>query len=105
MHRTQHATICKSGVIQREVLSREQRVKLDNVDDRNFYEFPRFVKHVDESFISTVTSLYRCSSQHTEFCTVLLFQPEYRSGHSEIYLFSLPKKNIFWIKLPKKYFI
>ena len=31
--------------------------------------------------------------------TVLPFQPNYRLGHPENYLFSLSKKNIFWIKV------
>lgn len=36
-----------------------QRNKLDESDDLLFYESPRFVTHVDESFIQQLTELYR----------------------------------------------
>eukprot|EP00793_Prasinoderma_coloniale_P005348 PRCOL_00004756-RA len=36
----------------------EQRTKLDGGSDRDFYAFPRFVKHVDDAFLSRVTQLY-----------------------------------------------
>lgn len=36
-----------------------QRTKLDESDDGLFYSFPRFVTHVDESFIQQLTDLYR----------------------------------------------
>ncbi|MEB3357574.1 MAG: class I SAM-dependent methyltransferase [Synechococcales bacterium] len=36
-----------------------QRRKLDESDDALFYDFPRFVTHVDESFIQQLTDLYR----------------------------------------------
>lgn len=48
-----------SGSINREVLTPSQRTKLDPQDDRNFYEYPRLVKHVDASFLGQVTELYR----------------------------------------------
>lgn len=35
------------------------RSKLDKASDRQFYSFPRFVKHVDEGFLAQVTQLYR----------------------------------------------
>ena len=36
-----------------------QRTKLDDGADEAFYEFPRFVTHVDEGFIQQLTDLYR----------------------------------------------
>lgn len=36
-----------------------QRTKLDETDDSEFYNFPRFVTHVDDSFIQQLTDLYR----------------------------------------------
>ena len=41
------------------VLRPEQRIKLDDSDDTQFYAFPRFVTHVDEGFIQQLTDLYR----------------------------------------------
>lgn len=41
------------------LLPSKQRSKLDNTDDTEFYSFPRFVTHVDESFIDQLTNLYR----------------------------------------------
>lgn len=41
------------------LLRPEQRTKLDETDDRDFYNFPRFVTHVDEKFIDRLTDLYR----------------------------------------------
>ncbi len=41
------------------VLDPQQRQKLDPSDDRLFYDFPRFVTHVDEGFIQKLTQLYR----------------------------------------------
>ncbi|WP_254173011.1 methyltransferase domain-containing protein [Planktothrix pseudagardhii] len=41
------------------LLQRHQRIKLDETDDSLFYSFPRFVTHVDESFIDQLTTLYR----------------------------------------------
>ncbi|GAB1541764.1 methyltransferase domain-containing protein [Scytonema sp. NUACC21] len=40
-------------------LKPEQRNKLDPTDDKLFYEYPRFVTHVDEGFIQQLTDLYR----------------------------------------------
>ncbi len=37
----------------------DQRTKLDNTDDRQFYAYPRLVTHVDEGFIGQLTELYR----------------------------------------------
>ncbi|ARV60669.1 SAM-dependent methyltransferase [Nostocales cyanobacterium HT-58-2] len=37
----------------------EQRNKLDDTNDKLFYEYPRFVTHVDEGFIQQLTDLYR----------------------------------------------
>ncbi|MDJ0737461.1 MAG: class I SAM-dependent methyltransferase [Nostocaceae cyanobacterium] len=36
-----------------------QRTKLDDTDDKQFYAYPRFVTHVDEGFIQQLTDLYR----------------------------------------------
>ena len=41
------------------LLRPEQRIKLDDTDDRLFYSYPRFVTHVDEGFIDQLTQLYR----------------------------------------------
>lgn len=41
------------------LLQPTQRTKLDESDDRLFYDAPRFVTHVDESFIQQLTDLYR----------------------------------------------
>lgn len=48
-----------AGEVVREVLSSPERAKLDPGPDREFYAFPRLVKHVDEGFTSQVTELYR----------------------------------------------
>ncbi|NMG57633.1 class I SAM-dependent methyltransferase [Geitlerinema sp. P-1104] len=41
------------------ILKDRDRSKLDSSDDARFYEMPRFVTHVDESFIDQLTQLYR----------------------------------------------
>jgi SAM-dependent methyltransferase len=41
------------------LLHPEQRQKLDDTNDKLFYNFPRFVTHVDEGFIQQLTELYR----------------------------------------------
>jgi hypothetical protein len=41
------------------LLRPNQRTKLDDTDDKLFYEYPRFVTHVDEGFIQNLTNLYR----------------------------------------------
>lgn len=41
------------------LLHPNQRQKLDDTDDTLFYNFPRFVTHVDEGFIQQLTQLYR----------------------------------------------
>lgn len=48
-----------AGEIKRLVLSPEGRTKLNPSSDRDFYSFPRFVTHVDDGFIGTLTELYR----------------------------------------------
>uniref|UniRef100_A0A1J3HBN3 Methyltransferase-like protein 7B n=1 Tax=Noccaea caerulescens TaxID=107243 RepID=A0A1J3HBN3_NOCCA len=48
-----------AGKIQRLVLNNEGRTKLNVDPDREFYSYPRFVNHVDDSFISSLTDLYR----------------------------------------------
>lgn len=41
------------------LLKPEQRAKLDPSSDTSFYDYPRFVTHVDEGFIAQLTNLYR----------------------------------------------
>ena len=41
------------------MLRPEQRTKLDDTNDLNFYDYPRLVTHVDEGFIDRLTNLYR----------------------------------------------
>jgi SAM-dependent methyltransferase len=41
------------------LLNPTQRQKLDGGNDRDFYDAPRFVTHVDAGFIDRLTSLYR----------------------------------------------
>ena len=41
------------------MLRPEQRSKLDDTNDLNFYNTPRLVTHVDRSFIDRLTNLYR----------------------------------------------
>ncbi|VVA96042.1 unnamed protein product [Arabis nemorensis] len=48
-----------AGKIQRLVLNNEGRTKLNVDPDREFYSYPRFVNHVDDQFISSLTDLYR----------------------------------------------
>ncbi|CAH2055385.1 unnamed protein product [Thlaspi arvense] len=48
-----------AGKIQRLVLNNEGRTKLNVDPDREFYSYPRFVNHVDDRFISSLTELYR----------------------------------------------
>ena len=41
------------------MLRPNQRTKLDDTDDNQFYSYPRFVTHVDDNFIQQLTDLYR----------------------------------------------
>ncbi|MDJ0573201.1 MAG: class I SAM-dependent methyltransferase [Pleurocapsa sp. MO_192.B19] len=41
------------------MLRPEQRTKLDDTNDINFYDYPRLVTHVDQGFIERLTNLYR----------------------------------------------
>jgi SAM-dependent methyltransferase len=41
------------------LLNPDQRTKLDDQDDSLFYDYPRFVTHVDDGFIQRLTELYR----------------------------------------------
>ncbi|KAL5728833.1 hypothetical protein ACHQM5_001869 [Ranunculus cassubicifolius] len=56
---TQTSKSSSAGKIRRLVLSNEGRTKLNISPDRDFYAYPRFVTHVDNGFISTLTDLYR----------------------------------------------
>ncbi|MEA5580306.1 class I SAM-dependent methyltransferase [Nodularia harveyana UHCC-0300] len=40
------------------ILKPDQRQKLDDTDDQLFYDYPRFVTHVDDGFIQQLTDLY-----------------------------------------------
>jgi SAM-dependent methyltransferase len=40
------------------MLLAQERTKLDATDDALFYEYPRFVTHVDSNFIQLLTNLY-----------------------------------------------
>ncbi|MBE9198781.1 MULTISPECIES: class I SAM-dependent methyltransferase [unclassified Nodularia (in: cyanobacteria)] len=40
------------------MLKPDQRQKLDDTDDKLFYDYPRFVTHVDQGFIQQLTDLY-----------------------------------------------
>ncbi|XP_071711506.1 uncharacterized protein [Rutidosis leptorrhynchoides] len=48
-----------AGKIKRLVLTKEGRTKFNITPDRDFYAYPRFVTHVDNNFIDTLTSVYR----------------------------------------------
>lgn len=41
------------------ILKPDQRLKLDDTNDKLFYDYPRFVTHVDEAFIKQLTDVYR----------------------------------------------
>ncbi|HEY9827881.1 MAG TPA: methyltransferase domain-containing protein [Stenomitos sp.] len=41
------------------LLNPDQRMKLDTNSDALFYDYPRFVTHVDEGFIAQLTEVYR----------------------------------------------
>jgi SAM-dependent methyltransferase len=41
------------------MLQPQQRTKLDESSDTLFYDYPRFVTHVDDGFIQQLTELYR----------------------------------------------
>jgi SAM-dependent methyltransferase len=45
------------------LLRPDQRTKIDPSDDAQFYDFPRFVTHVDDGFIQQLTDLYRSRLQ------------------------------------------
>lgn len=41
------------------LLQAQDRTKLDETEDSQFYSYPRFVTHVDQGFIDQLTNLYR----------------------------------------------
>lgn len=45
------------------MLRPEQRSKLDDTNDLNFYDVPRLVTHVDQGFIDRLSDLYRSQLQ------------------------------------------
>ena len=52
-----------------QVLSENERYKLDGSDDALFYSDPRFVQHLDEAFRDRLTRLYR---ERIPSCAVVL---------------------------------
>ncbi|XP_043691054.1 uncharacterized protein LOC122641815 [Telopea speciosissima] len=58
-HEKKQIKASSAGKIKRLVLTQEGRTKLNTFPDREFYAYPRFVTHVDDGFISTLTELYR----------------------------------------------
>ncbi|XP_024977953.1 uncharacterized protein LOC112515392 [Cynara cardunculus var. scolymus] len=48
-----------AGKIKRLVLTKEGRTKFNISPDKDFYAYPRFVTHVDDNFIATLTDVYR----------------------------------------------
>lgn len=60
-HETENNTTKQNsaGKIKRLVLNQEGRTKLNINSDREFYAYPRFVTHVDDAFISSLSNLYR----------------------------------------------
>lgn len=53
-------------------LKPNQRTKLDESDDALFYDYPRFVTHVDDAFIQQLTDLYRDRLQpHTHILDMM----------------------------------
>ncbi|GFP84984.1 hypothetical protein PHJA_000642200 [Phtheirospermum japonicum] len=55
----ENSSSSSAGRVKRLVLGQQGRTKLNSYPDRDFYAFPRFVAHVDNNFISTLTNLYR----------------------------------------------
>ncbi|MCS6814983.1 MAG: class I SAM-dependent methyltransferase [Cyanobacteria bacterium] len=54
------------------LLTPADRTKLDDTDDSLFYDFPRFVTHVDDNFIHQLTDLYRQRLQpHTRILDLM----------------------------------
>ncbi|KAK1432721.1 hypothetical protein QVD17_09619 [Tagetes erecta] len=56
---TSSSSSSSAGKIKRTVLTKEGRTKFNISPDKDFYAFPRFVTHVDNTFIDTLTNLYR----------------------------------------------
>ncbi len=75
--------------VQRMLLTPADRTKLDATDDTLFYDFPRFVTHVDDHFIQQLTELYRDRLQpHTRILDLMSswvshLPPEMEFAHVE----------------------
>jgi SAM-dependent methyltransferase len=71
------------------LLTPADRTKLDVTDDTLFYDFPRFVTHVDDHFIQQLTELYRNRLQpHTRILDLMSswvshLPPEMEFAHVE----------------------
>jgi SAM-dependent methyltransferase len=71
------------------LLKPPDRAKLDDTDDTLFYDFPRFVTHVDQGFIQQLTDLYRTRLQpHTRILDMMSswvshLPPEMEFAHVE----------------------
>ncbi|UWU48775.1 hypothetical protein APLC1_3579 [Limnospira platensis C1] len=50
------------------LLPGKQRSKLDETEDRLFYEYPRFVTHVDEGFIDRLRGYIAIAFQTIAEC-------------------------------------
>ncbi|KAE8704743.1 hypothetical protein F3Y22_tig00110443pilonHSYRG00021 [Hibiscus syriacus] len=59
LNENREANQSEAGRIKRLVLTKEGRTKFNTFPDREFYALPRFVTHVDDGFIATLTDLYR----------------------------------------------
>ncbi|WP_404789599.1 class I SAM-dependent methyltransferase [Altericista sp. CCNU0014] len=54
------------------LLKPQERLKLDDTDDALFYSVPRFVTHLDDRFLETLTQLYRDRLQpHTRILDLM----------------------------------
>jgi SAM-dependent methyltransferase len=54
------------------LLKSQERTKLDDSDDALFYSVPRFVTHLDDRFLETLTQLYRDRLQpHTRILDLM----------------------------------
>ncbi|KAF3790137.1 hypothetical protein EJ110_NYTH16977 [Nymphaea thermarum] len=53
------AIVSSAGEVRRQVLSADGRTKLNPRPDKEFYDYPRLVKHVDDGFMASLTETYR----------------------------------------------
>ena len=60
-----------SSISTREVLTKSDRLKLNVGSDRDWYSSPRFVFHVDNTFVRSLTQLYRQSLPNDDSIVIL----------------------------------